>query len=61
MQTVNRSKRETSFFTLMPFSIAAALTLAAVILPLRCAAQQRHPQVFVGSAFGMNQMLDRSL
>ena len=61
MQTVNRSKRETYFFTLMPFSMAAALTLAAGILPLRCAAQQRHPQVFVGSAFGMNQMLDRSL
>ncbi len=61
MHTIHCSKRAPHFFKLIQFSIAAALTLASGVLPQRCAAQQRHPQVFVGSAFGMNQMLDRSL
>lgn len=42
-------------------SVAAAiLLLMAVGMPQRCIAQNRHPQIFVGSAFGLNQMLDRS-
>ena len=40
--------------------VAAILLLIAAGMPQRCIAQNRHPQIFVGSAFGLNQMLNRS-